>query len=286
MKKILFLICIILFTGYGCSNPQNETIEQQQRQIDELNKKIDDLGKQQSSQEQTIKKVTETKLQQQNTITVEDIKPYLTGINKIFCKEPSGWSFGSGILFGEAKNGFMLTNKHVITSNSCETFIDLEEETVDEKYYGAYKLSMTDIGFKNDLDVIMMKIGKEMVSSPPVEKLNYKITNLRKCPAKLPLNSPVAIVGFPITTQFQEGYETSARTITNGIVSAYKNQYVLGIQYSDYFVTAKIDSGNSGGAAFSKDEKGLCFMGIPTWVSLGDYETQGIVQNIQNILAK
>ena len=48
------------------------------------------------------------------------------------------------------------------------------------------------------------------------------------------------------------------------------------------YVSAKIDSGNSGGIAFSKDSRGLCVLGIPTWLTVGNYETQGLIQNIHN----
>ena len=288
------LLIILTFILTGCSlssapSPSNETIQMldnQQDTINQLNKKLDNLSKQQDTQEQSLENIKQKEASQKKgleLITTKDIEPYLTAVNKIFCKEPSGWSFGSSILFGENKNSYILTNKHVITSNSCETFIDLTDKKIDGKSYGAYYINSTNVSFKDDLDVIMMQIGSEMVASPAKENLNYKITNLRRCPAKLALNSPVAIVGFPVTTQFQEGYETSARTITNGVVSAYKHPYSVGIMNDNYFITAKVDSGNSGGAAFSKDEKGLCFMGIPTSLSIGNYETQGIVLNIHNI---
>lgn len=53
--------------------------------------------------------------------------------------------------------------------------------------------------------------------------------------------------------------------------------------YPNYFVSAKVDSGNSGGVAFSKDSNGLCVLGIPTWLTIGNFETQGLVQNIHNV---
>jgi len=65
------------------------------------------------------------------------------------------------------------------------------------------------------------------------------------------------------------------------------NPYWGELPYQNYFVSAKIDSGNSGGIAISKTTSGnLCLLGVPTWVSVGNYETQGLVQNINNIFSK
>lgn len=38
------MFLVILSMGYGCSNPQNKIIEQQQKQISELNEKIDEFS--------------------------------------------------------------------------------------------------------------------------------------------------------------------------------------------------------------------------------------------------
>ena len=46
------------------------------------------------------------------------------------------------------------------------------------------------------------------------------------------------------------------------------------------------DSGNSGGIALSKYNNKICVLGIPTWISRGTYETQGLIQNIHNVFYK
>ena len=38
--------------------------------------------------------------------------------------------------------------------------------------------------------------------------------------------------------------------------------------------------------AIAKDGNGLCVLGIPTWLTVGNYETQGLVQNIRNVIPK
>jgi hypothetical protein len=71
------------------------------------------------------------------------------------------------------------------------------------------------------------------------------------------------------------------RTTTNGIISGYDSSLPGN---ANYFVSAKIDNGNSGGIALAKDASGLCVLGLPTWLTVGNYETQGLVQNITNVL--
>lgn len=101
------------------------------------------------------------------------------------------------------------------------------------------------------------------------------------------LNSPVVAIGFPASTMkiVEDGAIQSTRTVTNGIISAHDESAIgdYGLPAPDYFVSAKIDSGNSGGIVLSKDSSGLCVLGIPTWVNVGNFETQGVIQNIHNI---
>lgn len=55
--------------------------------------------------------------------------------------------------------------------------------------------------------------------------------------------------------------------------------------YVNYYTSAKVDAGNSGGIAMMEDDNHkLCILGVPTWISVGEYETEGIIQNIHNII--
>jgi len=92
-----------------------------------------------------------------------------------------------------------------------------------------------------------------------IENLNYNISSLQNCPEIMPVGSPVAIVGYPAFSE-QEltiggsslGVELS-RIVSNGIISGYvTTDLQSGLPYKDYFISAKIDSGNSGGIAFQK----------------------------------
>ena len=118
---------------------------------------------------------------------------------------------------------------------------------------------------------------------------------MQTCPEEIPLNSPVVIIGFPaFTTKYstetskKTGWGDTSRTVTNGVISAYDTDVQINekLPYRNYFVSAKMDSGNSGGVALSKVDNKLCLLGLPTWVNTGNYDNQGLVQSMGNVLFK
>lgn len=238
-------------------------------------------------------------------IVASDLTPYLSGVIDIDC----GNVKGSGSLWNFSGLGYIvMTNNHVVsdaeTSNDHCIFNPMSND--DKIGYGLYDLDLsinkkwnyyTDIAVMNfkideSLNCIFMKTG----GSLPINQLNYKISSLRKCLTTMVLGSPVAIIGYPASTYKQIDIPNtnstaamSSRTVTNGIISALDRTvtYPIGnLPYPNYFVSAKIDSGNSGGIALSKDNNGLCVLGIPTWLNIGNYDTQGIIQNIHNVLSQ
>ena len=62
------------------------------------------------------------------------------------------------------------------------------------------------------------------------------------------------------------------------------NQSGSNLPDPNYFISNKIDHGNSGGIALSKYNDSLCVLGIPTWLNRGVSDNQGIVQNIKNVM--
>lgn len=216
-------------------------------------------------------------------ITSNDLLPYLSGVIEITCHGKEN-SSGSGSLWNIDNYGYaVLTNKHVISTNNCDLIV--ADSLEDSTHSGIYDLDPQYITWNKNTDVAVLKITDSIVQGS-IEKtlLNYKISTLRKCPSVMPLNSPVTLVGFPASTFSQDDLGLrSSKTVTNGIISAhYKMSENL--KYTNYYVSAKIDSGNSGGVAFSKDNDGLCLLGLPTWISVGNYDTQGVIQNIWNVL--
>lgn len=315
MKKYLILLILTLvLTGAGCSNKKDKLIEDQENKINELGQKVEKLSNMVASSTTEIKnkppqiiikekEVTKTipnQTDQNKNFNIEtsEISPYLTGIGNIKCFNDDGSYSGSGSLwnFGWSLGYSVLTNRHVISGGSCSVRID--DPTKDTYHNGFFRIDNENIkSWNNSTDVATLKIlyslnFEEGADATPealqktISGLNFSISYLKKCPNEMPQGSPVVIVGYPAYAQ-QQNTSLTPRIITNGIISGFDSSVAppLGqLPYFNYFVSAKIDSGNSGGLAFSKNKDGLCILGIPTWLTVGNYETQGVIQNINNVM--
>lgn len=292
------------------------TTETQQEALKAAQQEIEKL-KIESEQSKTQQKVIEQKLNQQNTkpkekdlsITSYELAPYLSGVVEIECKDGRG----SGSLWNLSGFGFtVLTNKHVVSnpydSGNCIVYAKNPEKLSDN--IGIYDISTNDTWrWNNKTDVSLMGlkwkeikfcdenwlncIDSSREKFKPIKSLNYSISTLIKCSTKMPIGAPVVVVGFPAFAgqSFQvENHGTgnvNLLTTSNGIISAQDDTVAPpfgDLLYPNYFVSAKVDSGNSGGIALSKTQQGLCVLGIPTWVSVGNYETNGVIQNIHNVM--
>ena len=118
------------------------------------------------------------------------------------------------------------------------------------------------------------------------------------CNFRNPIGEKVYVFGYPSsadtaefpspTAEYLEKYIMLARfeaysqyrmgrhmVVTEGIIS--------GKERDNYFTTALIDTGSSGGLAVMKQNNQACLFGIPTWGTIGDLTTLGIIQPFQNI---
>ena len=274
-----------------------DQLAKQQAEIEKL--KSDSLTAKQGQQvlEKSIKSVQQKP--QEISISALELAPYLSGVMQIKCGDISGsvslWKSESGMPTYAA-----LTNEHVVEglTGNCLLFPGTDSfsntdsaskimATADPQQ--TYKWNkFTDIAVLSVSTPFTMKENCEGACSEAVskEKLNYSISLLKKCPEKMPVGSPIVAVGFPAFGMTSD--IASHRISSNGIISGYNTRDALdrAIPYSNYFTSAKIDSGNSGGIAFSKTASGLCVLGVPTWVSVGNYETNGLIQNIHNVMYK
>jgi hypothetical protein len=225
-------------------------------------------------------------------ITATDIAPYLTGVMEVICSRMNANGVeqvndtGSGSLWRFPNGTYnVVTNEHVITGNdSCGLF---------NTNIGVYSLDLSNVRTWNSMAdeaviPIVLPTGNTK-NLTPIDQLNYSISSLRYCPASMPQDSPVIVVGYPAFSSMMGIYNpenmTKNEITTNGTISGYdsspKND---GLPDSNYYISATIDSGNSGGVAFSKNADGLCLLGIPTWITLtGNFTNEGIVQNIHNV---
>jgi len=65
--------------------------------------------------------------------------------------------------------------------------------------------------------------------------------------------------------------------VTEGIISGATDDGL------NFYTSAKIDSGNSGGLAVSKINGEVCMVGVPTWVSQGQYNNLAMIQSWEKI---
>ncbi len=271
----------------AAAETQQKALGQAQAEIEKLKMQSVESKKKQEILEQKVQ--NEQKLQPQSiSISATELEPYLLGVNQVVCYP----DLGSGSLWKLPNFGgfVVLTNEHVVEGHDkcVVTFEDGSGETK-----GSYTINISEIKKWNKFTDVGV-FGLNTKSGISVGNLNYKISELTKCPAKLPLGSPVVIIGYPAygikyVDLYNQGFKqyVSYRIVSNGIISGYDTSVEKprgNLPYQNYFVSAKIDSGNSGGITFSKDSNGLCVLGIPTWLTVGNYETQGLVQNIHNVM--
>lgn len=276
---------------------QKNVSNQTRQQISELRKKIND-------QNEILKKnVTNSHgngISSTNEIMASDLKPYLTGVGQIVCDLGNGDAVaGSGSLWVFDNQRYVLTNQHVVSeqnpNNNCMFSVDGLD--TNDSYVGDYNIYPgAGKNWNNKTDVTIMTLYTRSIGpkGTPIEKLNYSISSLLYCPSNIALGSPVTIIGYPASTEmnginnFNNNVFTFPRTVTNGVVSAYEttvmDQASNNLPSPNYFVSNKIDHGNSGGIALSKYNGSLCVLGIPTWLNRGVSDSQGIVQNIRNIM--
>jgi len=272
-------------------------ILEQQNALEEAKLEIESTKRETKSiEENASKKITKLESQlsedqrreppENVTITAEEIEPYLTGVVLIVCYP----ALGSGSLWNLPEFGgySVITNKHVTDEGYCGVNIHDEYEAS----IGGF--SIKDIKRWNPFtDISVSKLEDSTGAKVLAKDLNYRLSNLPKCSPKAAVGSPVVVIGYPAfgvkyVDLYNQGFKqyVAYRIATNGIISGHDSSVEIprgNLPYPNYFVSATIDSGNSGGIAISKENKQLCVLGVPTWLTVGNFATQGLVQNIHNI---
>ncbi|MEX1027172.1 MAG: serine protease [Candidatus Paceibacterota bacterium] len=154
----------------------------------------------------------------------------------------------SAVAVYRAGNVSFMTNRHVL----------------EHKDMPLEKCELRAPGISGDFDIepSQMEISTERdiaylsVSTPP-PALVTTASGISICAAEPSVGSRVLILGYPRT-----GSERGI-TATEGIIS--------GIEEEFYITSAKIERGNSGGAAISVEDN--CFLGLPTLVVVGQLES-------------
>ncbi len=271
-------------------------------QAEQLKAAQDELNMTKTSAEENsdqIKKLRQTLAAQESlpkdiVISSTDLAPYVTSIVQILCISGQNISSGSGILwsFPELAHA-VVTNYHVVKgADKCLIIMTNPANNIT----GIFGLEGSIYTYNQNTDTAILAIGTSISeTSVPIANYNYAIGKVRKCPSTIPVGSPTVVIGYPayakrdatLTIDNVGTVNVIYRTVTNGIISGYDTSQVKPqgvLNNPNFFISAKIDNGNSGGIALAKDAAGLCALGLPTWLTVGNYENQGLVQNISNII--
>jgi len=278
---------------------QQKALEETRQELNEARTVSQKTQEKVSALEKKVK--TESSASKDLSIQSRDLTPYLSGVVEISC----GYTSGSGSLWKFKSDYFVFTNAHVVKTPNSSGFCSVTVVSADDKLEGLFVIYPdSDNALTGDkdftvarlvnypsgmgIDEVEQSLGRKFKTIP---ELNYKISELPLCSKQEPIGLSIIAVGYPAFAEQNVQFQgltlgsQSSRSATNGIISGYDSSKIL-LANKNYFVSAKIDSGNSGGIAFAKNDNGLCVLGIPTWLSLGHYETQGMVQNIHNVFSR
>jgi len=176
---------------------------------------------------------------------------------------------GSGTILTE--DGIILTNYHVIeetTQPFCAIGIT-NDISQDPEYIYYARLMLDDQGEKinsvnRELDIAFLQIVEVKEGYTFPEKFPF-VSTIGSSDA-LNFNEKIYIVGYP-------GFGGGTITYTSGVMSGKLGDDLIK-------TSAKIDFGNSGGAAFN--ERGE-FIGIPTFILKGKFEGLGYIIGIDSV---
>lgn len=260
---IILFLALVGIGGYflfsNKSSNQDVAQNPQQDQIDALKKEIDDLKNQKP---QTITKEVQKPSTQTNTVSViEQWRPRVAYIDCSWYGQNGliEEASGSGVLGPKTADGgfFILTNKHVVANakGNPATTCSIKFPDIREAYTitaDLQKMTMEEISFDPNYDY-----GNILIKRPTQEIISLANSKYTVCAGKAKVGEQVLVLGYP-------GIGSSNDiTVTEGIISGYEGGY--------YITSAKVEHGNSGGAAILV--KNSCYLGIPSYAYSGEVES-------------
>lgn len=113
----------------------------------------------------------------------------------------------------------------------------------------------------SDMDFAILRLGTDTALA------SIMTSPLRVCSRKANIGEEIVILGYP-SIGSQEDI-----TVTEGIVSGYDDEF--------YITSAKVERGNSGGAAILVEES--CYAGLPSFTYAGSVESLARVLSAQEM---
>lgn len=235
--------------------PANDNDKETERRIDDLEKRLSDVS----------------------SLTQDQI----SAVVELWCPDDdydnNGFlSMGSGTIVSE--DGIIFTNRHVISnedwsviSSSPTCYVGITEDISQPSIfmYMADLLSYSpqaDEFFDFDVAVLYIyDVCYDCPGAPSSLPDRFPYLELGYSSNMVP-GDYVAVVGYP-------GIGAGTWNFTDGIISGRVGDFVLKTD-------AKIDSGNSGGAALNSENK---LIGMPTWTISGQAESIGYIIEIDDV---
>ncbi|SRR4030042_2000007 len=279
---------IVKYKNYQIEKSEKEKLAQDVEKIRQ--EKEDEEKKKQESELEALKEEVEALKNQKPQIIIKEvpiedendlpsiINQWRPKIAHISCEwrysdtnKAYLWASGSGVLMkdsngiitGKAGSIIILTNRHVLqkddkyTPDNCDISLPgmvSSLKIIDEG--PLYFFRTSHFGF--DWGVIVLHYPTEYIK-------NLSSNDISICKNKSAVGDKVVILGYPVI-----GSQTDI-TATEGIVSGYDGNY--------YITSAKIEQGNSGGAAISL--KNNCYLGIPSFAQVGVIESLARILDIE-----
>lgn len=264
---VLIILAAYAYNAYqGSQNESQNQLALQQQTLDATKQQLQTLEDQVAAQKNVSAPATVLSL-------AKIKKEWSPRVVRIVCWNTDYISIASGVLtrmdfssIGKSANAStLITNKHAIT------------DSVSGSVYTHCKFQVSDsdkvLNFDAGAGQVSASYDVAYFPSSTTNPPQGGGTSMKVCnPTDAVVGDSVAILGYPANGG--TGAASKAITLTAGIISSYDG---------DYYVTdAKIDHGNSGGAAvlIRKD----CYLGIPTWVEAGGFESLGRILSAQYVL--
>jgi len=165
---------------------------------------------------------------------------------------------GSGFM-SATKDGYILvTNKHIVMNGEYTSYY-CDVESADKLI--KFKIESPNIHVSKFFDTAGMQIFTDEIIS---NNFSYPLCDNNK----INIGENIIVLGYPKIGA------TSGITATEGIISGIEDYY--------FVTSAKIDEGNSGGAAISTENN--CYIGIPTLSKLGEIESLGRILDFKKTM--
>lgn len=168
---------------------------------------------------------------------------------------------GSGIGLNLSDGGIFMTNRHVITAQ--QNGLTLEGCTASAGGGVSFDLELVEFRVDQELDFafIVYPARQPFFSKTLGQSDVCQSTSVAQ-------GEEIVILGYPVT-----GAQNSV-TVTEGIISGFETNH--------YVTSAKIEQGNSGGAAILSSES--CVLGLPTFAQVGKVESFARILKLDKLI--